>query len=49
MVESVEEDVVGVEGEGESDNDTSLGDETMHDGEEYICDDDDTKVESILL
>jgi hypothetical protein len=49
MVESVEEDVVGVEGEGESDNDTSLGDETMHDGEVYICDDDDTKVESILL
>jgi hypothetical protein len=49
MVESVEEDVVGVEGEGESDNATSLGDETMHDGEVYICDDDDTKVESILL
>jgi hypothetical protein len=28
MVESMEKDVVGVEGEGESDNDTSLGDET---------------------
>jgi hypothetical protein len=49
MVESMEKDVVGVEGEGESDNDTSLGDETMHDREVYICDDDDTKVESILL
>ena len=49
MVESVEEDVLGVGGEGESDNDTSLGDKTMHDGEEYNCDDDDTKVESILL
>jgi hypothetical protein len=49
MVESVEEDVVGVQGEGESDNDTSLGDETMHDEEKYNCDDYDTKVESILL
>jgi hypothetical protein len=43
MVESVEEDVVGFGGEGESNNDTILGDET------YNCDDDDTKVESILL
>jgi hypothetical protein len=41
--------VVGVEVEGESENDTSFGDETMHDIEEYNCDDDDAKVESILL
>jgi hypothetical protein len=41
--------VVGVEVEGESENDTSFGDETMHDIEEHNCDDDDAKVESILL
>jgi hypothetical protein len=58
-VESVEEDAVGVEvedermndesSEGESDNDTCTGDETMHDGEEYNEEEEDTKVESILL
>ena len=58
-VESVEEDAVGVEvedermddetSEGESDNDTSTRDETMHDGEDYNEDEEDTKMESILL
>ncbi len=41
--------VVGVEVEGESDNDTSFGNETMHHGQKYNCDDDKAKVESILL
>jgi hypothetical protein len=35
--------------EGESDNDTSTRDETMHDGEDYNEDEEDTKMESILL
>jgi hypothetical protein len=35
--------------EGEHDDDTITGDETMHDGEKYNGDDDNTNVESIFL